>query len=165
VWAMGRRPLPMRSLYYPAFIGLTSLAMLSGAIVIGPLFLLPVIVIGAIAGFVAQPTVYSHWWIVGGMHLPIVAAVILEIAGVLPSTFEFVDGTIVLKTWVLELNPRVSAIMLGATIAVQTLNSTLIAVFQRRAQESAQNQNHAYKWHLERMLPSKLDETGRVPKS
>jgi hypothetical protein len=59
-----------------------------------------------------------------------------------------------------------AASMFFATLAVQVLNSTLVAVFQRRAQEAAQNQNHAYKWHFERMLPkSTLDETGRVPKT
>src|SRR5690606_11227607 len=69
VWQMGRRPLPMRHPSYLAFIALTCLALLSAALVIGPLFVVPIVVIGAVSGFVAQPVGYSPAGVVITLNL------------------------------------------------------------------------------------------------
>jgi serine/threonine-protein kinase len=150
---MGKRPLSMSSGYFPVFTSLVALAILAAGIVLGPLFVLPLFIIGGISGFVAQPTTYSPWYVVAGLQLPVVALVILETVGVLPSTFEFRDGSFVLTTWVFDLTPTVAAFLLVSALVVQTINSTLIALFQRKAQEAAQNRVHAHQWHLQKLLP------------
>ncbi len=52
-------------------------------------------------------------------------------------------------------------ILLAVAFIIQTLNSTIVAVFQRRAQEAAQNRVHAHQWHLQKLLPEKHDDSAR----
>ncbi len=161
-------PRPMKSPYYLLFMAFMSLAVAAASIVLGPLFLIPLFVVGAIGGIVAQPLDYPAWFIVSWLWAPMLVVIGLEVGGVLPSTFEFRDNGIYLTSWVFDLTPTIAAVLLAAGIAVQTINSTLVAVFQRQAQESAQNRVHANLWHLQRMLPPASRDstvTGRVKKS
>ncbi|MBA2543754.1 MAG: protein kinase [Deltaproteobacteria bacterium] len=150
---MTKKLLPMRSLHYLTFIALTSAALMCAGIVLGPLFILPLIVIGAIGAFVAQPVAYPAWVIAAPLVIPIGILVLLESIGVLPSTFAFRDGSFVLTTWVFDLTPTIAVVLLASSLVVQIFNSMVVAVFQKRAQQAAQNQIHAHQWHLEKLLP------------
>jgi serine/threonine-protein kinase len=150
---MTRKLLPMRSPQYAIFIALVAASLTCAAVVVGPLFILPLFIVGAIAAFIAQPVAYPAWVIVGPLVIPIGLPILLESIGVLPSTFEFRDGTFVLTTWVFDLTPTIAIFLLASSLAVQVFNSTVVAVFQKRAQTAAQNQVHATQWHLEKLLP------------
>ena len=158
---MSREELPMRSPYFTVFAVLVALALGAGGLVLGPLFIMPLFLIGATGAFVAQPTSLSPWVITLALQVPLLALVVLECVGVLPSTFEFREGSVEFTTWVFDLTPAVAMFLLGAAIAVQTINSTLVAVFQRQAQEAAQNRVHAHQWHLQKLLPERRDDSAR----
>jgi serine/threonine-protein kinase len=151
---ISRRPMPMRSGWYLALLALSSGILLASGLVFGPLLVLPMFVIGATAGFLAQPT--SHHWslIVGSVIAPLIGLVALELLGVLPPTFRIVDGSLVLTAPVLDLTTWSALVIIGGSLLVQTANTTFIAMSGRASAERSQDLVHAQRWHLQQLLPS-----------
>ncbi len=152
-----RRPLPMRSGWFFIILAL-DLALLSmTGLIFGPLFVLPMFLIGSLASWLVQPARREIWVIVIAHVLAIVPMVILEVVGVLPTTFQIVDGGLLLTPWSLELTPVSAAIILTSACAAQFFNTVFIAITGWRSQEAARNRVHAQSWHLQQLVPPSDD--------
>ena len=92
--------------------------------------------------------------------LAIVPLILLEWGGVLPSTFHVANGSLTLSPWIVELTPTATAVILTVTIAGQQLNNFFLMVHTRKVAELAQDRTHAYRWHLEQMLPKPPKPSG-----
>ena len=152
-WALARRELPLMTRWYFAVLALNTLILANGSLLFGPLFLVPIYLIGSLASWLTLPTGRSPWIVVIAHALAIVPFVGLELVGVLPSTFRLEGPGLLLTSPIIDLTPIRSGIMLSIVFAVQCANTIFIAVGIRRAHESVQNRLHAHTWHLEQLLP------------
>ncbi len=119
----------------------------------GPLFVIPVFLIGSLASILAQPLQYPSWIVVATHALPIAILVGCELVGLTPSTFHVSGGQLHITPWVIDATPLNIGFVYALTLIAQMANSTLITLSTRNAQVSAQNRVHAHRWHLMQMLP------------
>jgi len=157
---IGTEPLPMRSNWYLALIGLSSLLIVSGGLLFGPLLVMPLFVIGAIAGFLAQSSAYHPATVVVPFVAPLIAMVALELTGVLPSTWAVRDGSIVMTVPILKLTTRSALVFFGTSIAAQIGNTIAVTLIGRKRAERSLDLVHGHAWHLKQLLP---DATAPVP--
>jgi serine/threonine-protein kinase len=152
VWAASRRPLPVRSHLVFAIVWLNAAALACGAIVFGPLMIVPVYLIGTIAGTLSQPLGYRWPAIVFPPVLAFVVPLGLELVGIMPSSFH-IDHGLVLTSWVLDLTSSLAAAIMIVAVLSQTVIAVVIMTMARTAQDQAQDRLHAQTWHLEQLLP------------
>ncbi len=69
-----------------------------------------------------------------------------------------------LKPWVVDLTPVATLVIFGVGMAVQFINSSVVIMIQRRAQEAAQVRVHAVAWQLRQLDPS-ASPSARLPRS
>jgi hypothetical protein len=136
---------------------LASALLVLAGLMFGPLLVLPIFTIGTLAGFLSQPSKFPYSFIVIAVSIPIMLTLGLELAGVLPSTFEFEKGRLILQTPTLDLTPMSTLILVGLTLVTQAINTTFVAITTVRVQVAAQNAVHAQTWHLKQLLPSLKD--------
>ncbi len=165
LFVISRRPLRTDSPIYVVF-ALFNLGILGvGAMILGPLFLVPVFAIGSLTATLSQPVPFNRALLVVLHALPLALDIVLELAGVLPRTFHLVDDAVVLKPWVFDLTPLAALVIFGVGMAVQFINSAVVILVQRRAQEAAQIRVHAVAWQLRQLDPSaqtSASPTGRA---
>jgi hypothetical protein len=138
----------------------------ASGLMFGPLLIMPIFMVGAIGGFLAQPSGF-HWGIpVAGFVIPFLVVVGLEVIGVVPRTIEFSDGAMILTAPTLGLTWVSAAVIIGLTLGTQLVNVIFISLSRSRAQIDTSNLIHAQRWHLEQLLPHAADgeTTGSVPK-
>ncbi len=162
---IGKSEVPDRSMGLVVLLLLTSAMFMASGLMFGPLMIMPVFMVGAIAGFLTQPSKF-HWsWPVLGFVVPFVAVLGLELAGVVPRTIQFEDGALILTTPTLDLDPVTAALIIGLSLGTQILNVVFLSLSRNRAQVDASTLVHAQRWHLKQLLPHATDvETNRVPK-
>ncbi|MFN0245821.1 MAG: protein kinase domain-containing protein [Kofleriaceae bacterium] len=129
-----------------------ALLFLSG-VMFGPLLIMPIFTIGTLAGFLSQPNRFPSALIIVLVVCPIIAALGLEMLGVLPSTFEIENGQLILRTNVLDLTPMTTLILVAMVLVTQLINTIFIALTTVRVQIAAQDRVHAQTWHLKQLLP------------
>ena len=150
---MGKRPLPGRSPWFLVlFIASCTLLAVAG-LAFGPILILPIFMIGAMAGFLSQPTEWPPWIVIGGLVVPILVLVLLEVGGALPPTFWFRDGALVLQAPILDLTPLPTLLLVAGSLLTQVVNTVFIATSTMKVQRAAQNRVHAQTWHLKQLLP------------
>ena len=144
---------------------LTSATFIVTGLMFGPLLVMPVFMVGAIAGFLSQPSEF-HWsWPVIAFVVPFLALIGLELGGVLPTTIQFGDGALILSTSTLELTPMSATLILGLVMTAAVVNVTVIAVSRNTSQLEASTLLHVQRWHLKQLLPHATNvETGQVAK-
>ena len=157
-WHLSRGILPMRSPWYVLILFLNTLAMLAASFILGPMLVLPIFIVGSLAGFVMAPTAHSPALVVGAHVFAFVAPVALELLGVTPSTFYVEAGHLVLSPWAIDLTPVPTTIFLVVSVIAQFANTTMIGLSERRGQEHALNQVHVQSWHLKQLVPDADDE-------
>jgi hypothetical protein len=135
-------------------VGVNSTGLLCVGLVFGPLLVLPMVLVGSLAGFLIVPTGYRAWVPITAHLAPFALLVGLEIAGVLPSTFELSHGALRLTSWTLELTPITTAVVLFACLVSQTVSMSFVVLSGRDAAVAAQNRLHAQKWHLSQLIPT-----------
>ena len=163
---MGQREVASDSPWWLALLLVTGGIFVASGLLFGPLIVMPMFMIGAIAAFLAQPAGF-HWSIpVVGFVAPFVGMIGLELLGILPRTIAFDHGALILTTWTLDLGPVSTALVLGLTLATQIINIVFISLSRNQAQVDASTLVHAQSWHLKQLLPSasETETTGSVPK-
>jgi ABC-type multidrug transport system fused ATPase/permease subunit len=122
------------------------------SLVLGPLLLLPVILVGSSAIAQTLPAVYfgrpvllTH---LGALLLPLA----LEWTGVTPHSYHAVGTSVVFDPPTLGVaGVDIIYVYVGA-IVMQLVANYLVSRMQRRAQETAQEKVHAYAWHLAQLV-------------
>jgi len=155
---LARRVLPMRTPWMLVILALTCLMIGIVGLVFSPLLIMPIFLVGALAGMLQQPTSYPAWIIVVAHALPLGALLVLESVGVLPSTFHADAGGLTFTLWVIDLTPEITLLVFGLAFVTQCLHLTGVTLLGKRAAEAAQNHQHAVAWHLRQMLPGATDK-------
>ena len=148
-----REVLPMTSRWFYVLLVLDLLLLVSTGVIFGPLFVLPVFVIGSLGAFLTQPHAHGAMIIAISHVLAIVPLVVLEALHVTPRTFAFVDGGLLLRPWAIDLDPLPAAVILAASFAAQFFNTLFLSFSTLQIREAVQNRVHAQSWHLRKLLP------------
>jgi hypothetical protein len=150
-----RSPITDDSRLLVVFFALTVALYVIAGYILGPLLIMPIIMIGAIAAFLAQPSrAYASWITVIAYVFPFIAMLVLEGVGLLPQTVRFEDGAIILTSSQLEHRPVSTSIVLAAALFTQVVNTVLVANTRNRTQVAASRAVHAQTWHLKQLLPT-----------
>ncbi len=150
---VGRSPIPLTSRWFLLLVALNAAIIGLFGLVFGPLMIAPIILTGSVAGWLLVPTKYPPWIVLVIHALGFVPVLVLELVGVLPSTFHVAGGALVLTPWAVELTPVSTVIVLALVIAGQQAYLTLLLLNWRRASELAQDKIHTHRWHLEQVIP------------
>jgi eukaryotic-like serine/threonine-protein kinase len=133
-------------------LGLHVLLLGATAIVVGSLFVLPAVVIGSLATFVASPAMPMPR-LVGVLHVLAPAIPLgLELAGVLPPTFHLVDGGVLYRPWAIDLEPMALVGLIGGVTVLQAIVTTAVMAGQRAILEQAHERIHVQRWHFQQLL-------------
>ena len=153
LYLMARTPLPKRSWKLVTVLVLNTILLILAAYIFGPLLVMPIFIVGSLAGFVLLPTGYSPVMILVVHTIAFAVPIVLELAGVGPSTFAVENGTLVLTPYAVELTPYGAMVIMFMSVLAQFVNSTAIGYTSRRAQEAALDLVHAQSWHFKQLLP------------
>ena len=124
------------------------------AVILGPLLLTPVLIFGSATIMFTVATVRLPKTIVVCHLLVLAVPLVLELAGVLPRTFELTANGLFLKPWALQMAPSAFVTTIVGTAVLQMLGNMLVLDAQRVAQNVAEERNHAQKWQLQQLVPS-----------
>jgi serine/threonine-protein kinase len=122
-------------------------------LIFGPLLVLPMVVIGSLAAWLSQTSEVRPWVVIAVHLLPVGVVLALELLGITPPTFRIEHDSLVLTSWVLDLTPATTIIVLAISGVTQIVNTSVTALTTRHAAEQAQNAVHAQRWHLQQVLP------------
>ncbi len=124
------------------------------AIILGPLLLTPVLIFGSATIMFTVATVRLPKTIIT-CHLMVIAIPLaLELAGLVPRTFELSTAGLLLKPWAVQLAPSAFAVVIIGSAVLQMIGNMLVLDQQRLAQNLAEERNHAQKWQLQQLVPS-----------
>lgn len=157
LWWMARRLWPMRTPWYLWILFLNTSLLIGGAFVFGPLLIMPIYVCGSLGVYLVAPARFHPATIIVAHVVAMVVPVVLELAGVLPRTFQISDNQLVLTPFALDLPPWGLALVLVLATAAQLTNTAVISLGQRSIQEAALDAVHAQSWHLKQLLPGAGD--------
>ncbi|MBX3156132.1 MAG: serine/threonine protein kinase [Deltaproteobacteria bacterium] len=160
--ALSYRRLPYRSPLLLLPLALNAVALGGVGLVFGPLLLLPPILVGSLACWLAQPSHYRAWLMIAAHFAPLVLLVGLEAVGILPTTFTLDDGRLSLTSWTLDFTPVATTVILVIALIAQCATMTLIILSSRDAQVAAQNRIHAHTWHLRQLVPDDARRPDRL---
>ena len=153
-FVLGRRVMPMSSPWFLAFTAVNCALFTTTGLLFGAFLLMPIFVVGSLSAFLSQPSRHSRWTLVV-MHLvPLVTVLTLEMTGVLPRSFHFQDGSLLITPYTIDLTPMTLLVGFGLAFLAQIGSTIDIQSSFRFAQEDAQNRIHAQTWHLKQLAPS-----------
>jgi hypothetical protein len=157
-----RQPLPMRSPWFLAITAISALQLMSAGMLFGPILILPIFLVGAIAAFLSQHSGFSPWIIILSFTGAVVAVLAAELLGITPSTMAFSDGALIIKPLTIDFTPLTTTVIIGLSALTQIVNTSFIAVTTRGKTEIAQNKVHTQTWQIKQLVPPAL-ETGPTP--
>jgi serine/threonine protein kinase len=144
---------PPRDLRLPLWhLALSTLATTIGVVVLGPIVMVPAIVIATGVGYIA--TFGDRWGVVvAAMLTPILLPIGLQIVGLIDPWFVFADGEIHLRAWMVELSPTPTLLLIVIT-HVAIITAALFFVGRvRRAQLDAERRLQLHSWQLSQLVP------------
>jgi hypothetical protein len=128
-------------------------------VVYSPFLMMPALAIASALAFLTQPTSQRHASVVIAASLAMSAPIALELLGVLPRTFFIEHGAIVIRPWVIGVDPLITPMTLLAT-GIGTLLGVVVLTLQlKRAQLVAERETHLVTWHLRQLVPEASSPT------
>ncbi|HEU4616009.1 MAG TPA: serine/threonine-protein kinase [Kofleriaceae bacterium] len=121
---------------------------------LGPLLLLPILVFGSLPIMVTSPAIYMPKTIVAAHSMAVAVPLALEWLHIMPESYRFVGGGLVLDPWAVDITPAATIFALLTTMLAQAIANVWLLDRQRRDQERAQELLHVQKWQLEQLVPS-----------
>jgi serine/threonine-protein kinase len=150
-WAW-RRDKSVGNLAFVA-LGVHGVLLATIGVMVGPFLITPALAISSVATFCSVPTFYKPAVVVLVHASACAVPFFLETVGVLPATFYFTDGGLVLDPWAIDLAPQAMVVLLVLLMFTQTASPAFIASRFRKAQEDSQEKLHLHHWHLRQLLP------------
>ena len=131
---------------------LSTLALASGTLLFGPLVLVPAVVLGTGVGYIASVD-HRHALVTAAGVAVVVVPVLLQAAGVLPPSYEFVDGTIRILPRMADFPPAATLAFLLVTHAVILITCQVYIARLRRDYLSAEARLRLQAWQLGQIVP------------
>jgi hypothetical protein len=141
----------------PIYVNAAINAILIGLIcrMVGPFIIAPTLAATTLMAYAAHPRFGRISVIAVILAAGVALPWLLELAGVLDSTYTFVDGTIVLRSPVVAFHALpvqiAFAMLLVAVLVVVAVLSRMMAARQREASRSVELQA----WHLRQLVPTR----------
>ncbi|MDB4961340.1 MAG: Serine/threonine protein kinase PrkC, regulator of stationary phase [Myxococcales bacterium] len=158
-----RQPLPMRSPWFLVITAVTTFQLIFAGMLFGPILIMPIFMVGAIAAFLSQHTGFSPWIIILSFSAAVLVVLGAELLGITPSTIAFADGALIIKPLTVDFTPLTTTVILGLSVLTQIVNTSFIAVTTRRKTEQAQDRVHTQTWQIKQLVPPSFD-TGPAAK-
>jgi hypothetical protein len=121
-------------------------------VLIGPIFIVPVLIFGSLAVFLQMPTIRFTKLVLVTHLLPVVLPLVLELTGVVPATFHVVGDTLSIHPWAIDISATALVVILLGSAAIQLVSNAYIVIAQRADQERRQELVHLQSWQLGRLV-------------
>ncbi|HEX7703567.1 MAG TPA: serine/threonine-protein kinase, partial [Kofleriaceae bacterium] len=139
---------------YPVLFGNLAAIFIFSQIA-GPFMLTPIIIVGTMIAYTASPTISAKpWLIVTWGVLAVMLPIVLELAGVIPRTFEVHDGAIVTTSEFYRLRGWMEEMALIVANAGFIAIATRFAFGLSRSRQVAERKLQIQAWHLRQLLPT-----------
>jgi eukaryotic-like serine/threonine-protein kinase len=132
-------------------VAFTALLALSG-IVLGPLLLMPIVIIGSLGNAITMRSIYAPGRIVASGALGFLIPLGLELGGFLPRTFHATASGLTLEPWAIDLSADAMIVAIIATFVIQMFASTSMLHTARKHMDRAQELVHLQSWHLQQIV-------------
>jgi len=142
------------SLLYPA-LALDAALVGAVGVMMSPLLLLPTLAVVSATTFMGQPMSRNPVAIIGFGFAAVLTPLVLEWTGVLPRTYGFVDGALVIRPWVIGMHETGTMVILVSVSLITILAGGSMVVHLRRAQEESQRRVHLLAWHMKQLIPDR----------
>ena len=150
---VSRKPRPLSPALSAWTVGVFMGLLAAVGVIFGPLVLVPILIFGTLPVFIMMPTA-SFPVRAAILHVLVIAVPLgLEWLHVVPRTYYFDQGALVLRPWAINMPPGVLVGLTLSVIVLQLVGNVLIFVRQRRAQERAQELVHLQSWQLHQLVP------------
>ncbi|MGN6110517.1 MAG: protein kinase domain-containing protein [Kofleriaceae bacterium] len=130
----------------------SSAAMLCGVGLFGSLVLIPMLVFVTAVAYISTVGRSAIWYVVPAVGV-IVGPLILQLAGVLPPSYELTDGTIRILPLMAELPELPSLVLLIATHVMLVVTGVVFVWRTRCAHLATERQLALQAWHLGQLVP------------
>jgi hypothetical protein len=150
---LSRTVMPMRTPWMLVLVGFNSLLLVVLGLIFSPLLIMPIFLIGSLAGVLQQPSTYPASIAVGAHLLPLLVLLVFESTGILPSTFTIGMNDLTFTLWVVDLTPTTTLLLFFLAFLTVSIHVAGVTLISKRAAEAAQDHQHAVAWHLRQMLP------------
>ena len=158
--SISRRPNPSQLWMYVVLVIHGALLATCGILVSTPL-ILPAMAVTSLGAFLSNPRVRSAPAVFAVHVAAVFAPLALELLDVIPRTFALDGNTIAISPWSVSLSSKALLVIVMLAALSHLIATTLLVRQLRRAEETAQEEVHLYKWHLERLVPSWRSSMGR----
>jgi eukaryotic-like serine/threonine-protein kinase len=148
--ALRREPLPERWIYGSLFGDLVALVLLTR--IAGPLLLVPAQITGMVGLYVRHSGTRHPALIAAALLATVVVPLGLELVGVLPASYQFVDGVMLVRSDVATLTPVATYAVLLVLLAANVFGQAGLSATTRREHAAATRQLHVQAWHLAQLV-------------
>jgi serine/threonine-protein kinase len=131
--------------------------------VVGAFMGLPPLVMLAAIAFGQQPHRGLRIFGVGAAVAGVISVVVLEAVGVLPPSYLFQDGRIIVLPQMLDLPALPTQLTLLSECVILALICAFYVSYLRDSLDRAEQRLHVQHWQLRQLLPSEAREAVRVP--
>jgi tRNA A-37 threonylcarbamoyl transferase component Bud32 len=146
------RERPVGRLIYPALVVTCGTIVLAG-VVLGPFLIVPPIVIGAVGGFLSQPSTERLAPTIAAHIACVIAPFALELTGITPRTFSFDASGLHVHLWAVHLSPLAIVVMVVGVTIGQLAATAAMVIQLRRAKSRAEHALQIQLWHLRHLVP------------
>ncbi len=146
------REQPVGRLIYPA-LAITCGTIVLAGVVLGPFLIVPPIVIGAVGGFLSQPSTERIGPTIAAHVASVVAPFALELSGITPRTFSFDASGLHVHLWAVHLSPLAIVVMVVGVTLGQLAATGAMVIQLRRAKSRAEHALQIQLWHLRHLVP------------
>jgi len=129
-------------------------AILSG--LAGPLLITPMILTLNTGAFALLLGRRLRWWILSAGLAAILVPLGLELGGVLDPSYAFVDGSMVVRSRMINAEPLPSLVFLTIASVTTLVTATLLFSELRELVLRSERRSYLYTWQLRQLLPGKL---------
>jgi serine/threonine-protein kinase len=121
-------------------------------IALGPLLLAPILVFGSLPIALVASVLRMPKTVFAVHFLAIFIPLLLEWLHVVPSSYHFDRGALVLQPWAVDVTPTVVLFSILSITVLQMLGNTLVLDAQRREQDLAQETVHLQRWQFSQLV-------------
>lgn len=121
-------------------------------ILLGPLLLAPILVFGSLPIALVASVLRMPKTIFTVHFLAILFPLLLEWLHVVPASYHFDHGALVLQPWAVDVTPTVVLFTILSITVLQMLGNTLVLDAQRREQDLAQETVHLQRWQFSQLV-------------
>ena len=151
VWVVRQRRPPVAGVLLAMI--LSNVAFGATTAFYGPLMLVPPIAVANTISFAIHLDRWHRWLAVGCGCLVLLVPMALEALGILPPSYSFVNGDLVVHAHGLELREGPTTLFLGIISVAAVITGSVVVGGVRNALREAEERLYLYAWHLREFVP------------